>query len=130
MLPSNVSTEIIDSTIEQGSEARILAIPPLPDLAIKGPYYTVYKGAADNEEVMEFLEAIHDLYAAEKVKLIAAHTERLKNRKTQALKDIELRKNPPPKPDITINFWKRDVAKEKQDATKAAKAIELEGEQR
>jgi len=77
---------------------------------------------------MEFIEAIHDLYAAEEGRLIAAHTERLKNRKTQVLIDAELRKNQPPKPDITINFWERDVVKERQDA--AAKATELEGAQR
>jgi len=72
---------------------------------------------------MEFLEAIHDLYAAEKARLRTAYQARIKNHKIQALKDAELRKNPLPKPDITINFWKRDVVKERQEA-KAAKALE------
>ena len=128
LLPSNTSIEGIKRDIEKGYKLILPTIPPLPDLATKGPHYTVVKGNTGNDEAMEFIEAIHDLYAAEKGRLIAAHTERLKNRKIQALIDDELRKNPPPKPDITINFWDRDVVKERQEA--AAKAIELEGEQR
>ena len=128
LLPTSASIEGIKAEIEQGYEVTLPTIPQLPDLATKGPHYTVIEGDTDNDDAMEFIEAIHDLYAAEKGRLIAAHTERLKNCRIQALKDEELRKNPPPKPDITINFWKRDVVKERQEA--AAKAIELEGELR
>ena len=127
LLPSNASIERIKEDIAKGHELILPAIPPLPDLATKGPHYTVIEGDTKNDDAMEFIEAIHDLYAAEKVRLIAAHTERLRNHKIQALKDAELRKNPLPKPDITINFWKRDVVQERQEAAKAA---ELKGEQR
>jgi len=120
LLPSNTSIEGIKRDIGKGDKLILPTIPELPDLATKGPHYTVVKGDTDNDEAMEFIEAIHDLYAAEKGRLIAAHTERFKNSKIQALKDAELRKNPPPKSDITINFWERDVVKERQDAAKAA----------
>jgi len=128
LLPSNASIERIKEDIAKGHELILPAIPPLPDLATKGPHYTVIEGDTENDDAMEFIEANHDLYAAEKTRLIAAHAERLKDQKIQALKDVELRKNPLPKPDITINFWKRDVVKERQKA--AAKAIEQEGGQR
>lgn len=120
LLPTNASIEGIKQDIENGYEVILPTIPELPDLTTKGPHYTVAEGNTDNDEAMEFIEAIHDLYAAEKTRLVAAYTERLKNGKIQALKDAELRKNPPPKPDITINFWKRDVVKERQNTAKAA----------
>gem|GEM_PF-899447 len=123
LLPSNASIEGIKEDIEKGSKIALPTILPLPDLAAKGPHYTLVKGDTDNDEAMEFLEAIHDLYAAEEGRLIAAHTKRLKNHKIQALRDAELRKNPLPKPDITISFWERDVVKERREA-KAAKALE------
>ena len=129
LLPTNASIERLKAEIEQGHEVTLPTIPQLPDLATKGPHYTVIEGDTKNDEAMEFIEAIHDLYVAEKVRLVTAYEERLKNRQIQALKDAELRKNPPPKPDITINFWERDVVKERQEAAEA-KAAELKGEQR
>ena len=79
----------------------------------------VIQGDETNERAMEFIEAIHDLYAAEKPRLIAAYLEREKNHVIWREKQEELRKNPPPKPDLTINFWKRDVEKERREVTEA-----------
>ncbi len=85
-----------------------IALPPkLPSLEKVGARYAIAKGGEDNEEAMEFIEAIHDLYAAEQRRLKAAYHERQKNWKIQQAKNEELRLNPPPKPDVTINYWKR-----------------------
>jgi len=123
LLPSNASTETIKAEKNREIEASIAKIPPLPDLSTKGPHYTVIDGDVDNDEAMEFLEAIHDLYAVEETRLKTAYEARKINWKIRAEKEAELRKNPPPKPDITISFWERDVVKERREA-KAAKALE------
>jgi len=122
LLPSNTSIEGIKRDIEKGYKLILPTIPELPDLKTKGPHYMVVVGDEKNDEAMEFLEAIHDLYAVEETRLKTAYEARKINWKIRAKKEAELRKNPPPKPDITINFWERDVVKERREA-EAAKAL-------
>ena len=59
----------------------------------------------DNEEAMEFMEAIHDLYAAEKGTLIRAYQQRERAKKER--KEF-LRLNPPKPEDFEISFWNND----------------------
>ena len=122
LLPLNTSIEGIKRDIEKGYKLILPTIPELPDLKTKGPSYMVVVGDEKNDEAMEFLEAIHDLYAVEETRLKTAYEQRKVNWKIRAEKEAELRKNPPAKPDIIINFWERDVVKERREA-EAAKAL-------
>jgi len=117
LLPLNESTVRLRREKKLGSDVTVPVIPRLPNLETEGPAYMVMEGDEMDEETMEFLEAAHDLYAAEKTRLKAAYQKRLVNRRIQAHKDAALRKNPPPKPDVTIHFWKRDVDKERREST-------------
>ena len=119
LFSGNVSIPSLENQNGQGYEVTIPEIPKLPNLAEKGARYMVIKGDETNERAMEFIEAIHDLYEAEKPHLIAAYHELEKNHALWREKQEELRKNPPPKPDLTINFWKRDVEKERREAAQA-----------
>lgn len=78
------------------------------------PSYTVTKGDTTNDASMEFIEAIHDLYEVEKDKLITAYQARIRNAKQKAIAERRLSKSPPPKKDLTIHFWKRDVQAEQK----------------
>jgi len=93
-------------------------IPKLPSLTTSGASYMVVKGDEKNDAAMEFIEAIHDLYAAEKVMLKTAYQERLKNWKISAARQKELKDNPPPKKDETINYWEIKPSKNDQSETK------------
>ena len=89
------------------SAAEGVTIPGLPSLAEKGARYMVVKGDESNDSAMEFIEAIHDLYEAEKVQLKGAYQKRQSNlRIREAQKEAQLQ-NPPAKPDVIINYWKR-----------------------
>lgn len=99
----NQSTESLKQDIRYGYRSTMPVIPKLPLLEKSGPSYMMTKGDEKNEVVMEFLEAVHDLYADEKQVLESAYYERLKNNVIRRARDEELRKNPPPKPDVIIN---------------------------
>jgi len=103
----DTSTKSLKQEIRYGYRSSMPKFPPLPILDDAGPIYMVIKGDEKNEVVMEFLEAVHDLYAEEKQVLVAAYTERLKNDVIRRKQEDKLRKNPPPKPDIRINYWRR-----------------------
>ena len=117
-----VNAPLTDLKRQASAETDLASYQKLKGLE---PSYTVTKGDLNDEAAMEFIEAIHDLYAAEQPRLIAAYEARLRNEKIRAEQLAELRENPPPKPDLTINFWKRDVVRERQE-----KAAQQKGEQR
>lgn len=121
LLSANTSMKSLGKSRQKGYGVTIPELPPLPVLAEKGPRYMVVGGDEKNEEAMEFIEAIHDLYAAEKTRLITAYTEREKNQKIRAKQQEELKRNPPPKKDVVINFWENKPAKKDQSVGKEAK---------
>lgn len=104
LLSSNAS---VNKAERNHQRHKIPDLPKLPELANRGAAYMVVKGDESNDGAMEFMEAIHDLYEAEKPRLVAAYLEREKNRKIRAEKEAELRKDPPPKPDIIVNYWRK-----------------------
>ena len=71
------------------------------------PAYMLMEGDGQDEASMDFMEAIHDLYEGEQQRLVAAHAEREKNRVIRVLEEERLRLNPPPKPDVIVNYWKK-----------------------
>ena len=89
------------------SAAEGVTIPGLPSLAEKGARYMVVKGDESNDSAMEFIEAIHDLYEAEKVQLKGAYQKRQSNLRIREAQKEAQRQNPPAKPDVIINYWKR-----------------------
>lgn len=93
---------------KQGQEVNIPEIPKeLPRYRQGNARYMVLQGEVGNEQAMEFLETIHDLYDEKHVELTVASEKRKKNRKIHRQQQEELRTNPPPKPDVTINYWKK-----------------------
>lgn len=118
-----------DSTMEdlekaragEGDKSRLPEIPDFTELDQREyPAYILMKGDAGDTSSLEFIEAIHDLYEAEYDRLFAACVERKKNREMQNKKAEELRNNPPPKPDIIVNYWKKESA-QKETNPEAAK---------
>ena len=122
LFSGNISTEKLKQQQQLGYKVSVPQMPQLPELEIKGPCYTMIRGDENNDAAMEFIEAIHDLYAAEKETLVAAYLEREKNREIRAKELAELRENPPPKSDLIINFWKRDIATEQQNTEQSKSA--------
>ena len=57
------------------------------------------------EQMMEFMEGIHDLYEAKEKELAAALSERKRQVEIQA---EERKKNPPKPEDMTLLFWNND----------------------
>jgi len=110
LFSNNTSMVSLKRDMTSGYRDTLPAIPKLPSLTGRGASYMVVKGDDKNDAAMEFIEAIHDLYAAEKVMLKKAYEERLKNWEISAAKQKDLRENPPPKPDVVINYWKKKSA--------------------
>ncbi|MEN8738129.1 MAG: hypothetical protein ABF337_12855 [Akkermansiaceae bacterium] len=106
LFSANASTARMRKEVEAGYRNSLPEIPKLPALAAKGAAYMVVKGDEDNEEAMEFMEAIHDLYDANRAELVSAWREREKNHKLYLKQREEQERNPPPKPDVIINYWK------------------------
>jgi len=105
LFSGNATTEQLEKEIQAGYRIAMPQLPKLPDLRTQGASYMMVKGDEKNDDAMEFIEAIHDLYESEKIPLKTAWRERIKNKKIRELKEKELRENPPPKKDIIINFW-------------------------
>ena len=118
LLTSNASLADLKQVQSQRAAQEALQLPDFSKLDARGasPSYMIVKGDEKNDSAMEFIEALHDLYAAEKPRLVAAYHARIKNAKINALHQEHLRLNPPPKSDVIINFWKRDVQKERAEA--------------
>lgn len=108
LFTGNLTMEQLRKEREAGYRTTLPEIPKLPLLAEKGPSYMVVRGDEENDAAMEFIEAIHDLYAEHREELARKRLEREKNHQLYLKKQQELRDNPPPKPDIIINYWKND----------------------
>lgn len=108
LLTSNYSTAQLQKEQRAGYLNSLPDIPKLPPLT-QGARYTITEGDTSNEEAMEFIEAIHELYDAHKKELARAYQGRLKNWKIQQIKREQLRKNPSPKPPLVINYWKEKI---------------------
>jgi len=78
--------------------------------------YTAHSNAQSDSkpiQAREIFEDMHTLYRKEKAKLAAAHKSRLALASVNAAL-AEDKRNAPPK-DVTIRFWKRDMAKEQKE---------------
>ena len=118
LFSGNTSMASLKRDMASGYRDMLPVIPKLPSLTTRGASYMVVKGDEKNDETMEFIEAIHDLYAAEKVMLKKAYEERLKNWGISTARQKELKDNPPPKKDETINYWEIKSPKKDQPKTK------------
>lgn len=77
----------------------------LPTLGEWGPGYMLVSGDESNDEAMRVMDALHDLYDNDTLRLKAAYEKREKNR---VLREEELRRNPPVKENVNIYMWKKN----------------------
>lgn len=121
MFSANTTAETLEKELKAGYRNSLPNIPKLPTLSERGAAYMVVKGDENNDEAMEFIEAIHDLYDEHRTNLTTAWRERKKNQRIQQKKNEELRKNPPPKPPIVVNWTLRKNGIDKSDTNKNPK---------
>lgn len=101
--PSSVNTRELRQLRREGYNVEIPRIPRhLPSIR-RGARYVMLEGDESNEEAMEFIEAIHELYDVEKRQLKTAHRMRKRNYRKRAR---QLQLNPPPKENVTVHYWK------------------------
>lgn len=86
-------------------------IPPiaaaLPDLASGGPAYVVTEGDTSDAKEMRAIDGMHELYRVEGARMEAAYHARLA---AFELRKAFLLAHPPSPKDVTIHFWKRNIA--------------------
>ena len=107
LFSGNVSTRQLRKEIKEGYRSSQPDLPKLPQLSERGAAYMMVKGDEKNDAAMDFIEAIHDLYDEHRDKLVKASREREKNRQAYLKRQEQLKNNPPPKPDVIINYWKK-----------------------
>lgn len=114
MFPGNSSIETLRQAQRRNPEIVVPEIPKeLPRYRQSGARYVVMNHEeVKNEDALEFLEAIHDLYEAEKPTLVRAYRQREIQRKRRA---EELRLNPPKPEDIEISFWNNKSSQNSTD---------------
>ncbi len=105
LFPQNISTKNLRKLRRAGHEVEIPIIPKQLPKIRKGAHYMMVSGDEPNEEAMEFIETIHELYDVEKRRLKKAYNKRVKNQK---IRERELRKNPPKPDDVVIHYWKEE----------------------
>lgn len=121
MLNGASSMEQLRAASADGNRYDLPEIVDFTELKAKNyPAYMLMEGDNKDKAAMDFIEAIHDLYEAEYQRLVAAQAERQKNRAIRAIEEEQLRLNPPPKPDVTVNYWKK--APEPKEEVKPAAA--------
>ena len=76
-------------------------IPELPASPETNPVFVITKGEPAAED-LESIQALHDLYKAEHLRLKAAYTYQQRKNKEQA---AELLAHPPKAPDLTLKHW-------------------------
>lgn len=109
LVHANSSLKSRNQIRRKNPKAEFPEIPQsLPNLSAKGPHYLVTQEGSGSETALEFLEVIHDLYAAEEKSLKQAFRKREQQRKERA---EELLRSPPKPKDIEIRFWNNDVNK-------------------
>lgn len=101
--PSSVDTRELHRLKRNGHEVVIPQIPEYLPSIINGARYVMLEGDESDDNAMEFMEAIHELYDVEKRRLVKAHRMRNINRRIRAR---QLRRNPPPKENVTVYYWK------------------------
>jgi len=75
-----------------------------PNLGVGYPAYALTQGDESNAEAMAMKDALHDLYATDKARLIAAYEAR---ERARAEREAWLKANPPQPKDTVIHFWPR-----------------------
>jgi len=110
------------STLKDLREARrgnnntdkFKALRQLPNLRATGARYVMVsdndKANARSEQMMDFMEGIHDLYDAKEKELEAARIER---EKQSRIREEERKKNSPKPEDMTLLFWNNDESPKK-----------------
>jgi hypothetical protein len=84
--------------------AKPLPVPEHPELPELDVAYVVTTGDDENEEALEVITALHELYADRKDELEAAYVKRVKYAEDASA----WRKANPPQPrDIKVSFWRR-----------------------
>ena len=107
LFTDNRSLEDLRKARQDHPELALPALPAhLPDLGVAGPRYTSVGSVDDDDAGMDFMEAVHALYAVEQDRLVQARQDRERNR---LLRLEELRRNPPKPKDITIRFWRNET---------------------
>jgi len=108
LLPqSNASLKEIRKARRKDKSIQVPKVPRnLPKLKTKGSHYTLIQSpSADQEEVLDFLEAIHNHYASKETELVKAY----KLREKQIAKEKkEFAENPPKPENLQIIFWNND----------------------
>lgn len=109
MMAGTSSLEALEKAKERNPQVVVPEIPNnLPKLSSAGPRYTLTKTEGQDEIALEFLEAIHDLYAEKEAEIIADYNKREADR---IARQEYLRLNPPKKKDVEVHFWNNDVNK-------------------
>lgn len=105
----NRSIHKIRDQREQGSNIEIPIIPEdLPSYKENGACYALVKGNPNDEEAIEFLEAVHDFYDDQFDELLKAFNQQKADNAIRQQKLEELKNNPPAKQDVIINYWKAE----------------------
>ncbi len=115
LFSANSSIKQMREDKRAGYRNSLPKIPSLPNLATHGARYMVIKGDEGNDDAMEFIEAIHDLYDENKAALVKAWQERKKNHEIYRRKQEALRRNPKPKPPLVINWTIRKDGVEQEE---------------
>lgn len=71
----------------------------------EAPAYQLVSGDQENAKALASIDALHQLYAAEEMTLIAATKGR---EKAQLAREADLKANPPQKPNIIIQVWPKE----------------------
>jgi len=100
------SQRIGDRMATAGSTTHAPESPELPDLATEGPAFVVTEGNTSDNNAMEVLESLHQLYDVEGARMKAAYHARIK---ADADRRAYLLAHPPVPKDVTIRVWKRDT---------------------
>lgn len=86
-------------------EYKTPEIPNLPDLATSGPAFVITEGDTTDQEAMELIEGMHNLYRAEGPRMEEAYHARIK---AYEERKAYLLANPPKPQDVTIRVWNRE----------------------
>jgi len=109
LMHGNSSLKALREARRENPEIKVPRIPKeLPRLRDSGPRYVMMNGDERDDDAMEFIEAIHDLYAAKQRELRRAYRKRERARLARI---EELKRNPPQPKDIEISFWNNNVNK-------------------
>ncbi|BCX48614.1 hypothetical protein HAHE_25220 [Haloferula helveola] len=81
-----------------------LEIPEHPELPSDEVAFVVTQGDPANDDALQGIVALHEIYVTRKDELVIAHEKNLENaRQAKAWRDA----NPPQPKDIKVNFWRR-----------------------